>query len=117
MQRSILKSKIHRATVTASDRDYEGSILIDKNLLDKADIVQYEQVFIWDITNGNRFTTYALEGKPGKGEIIIYGAAANQCKKDDLVIISSFCMMDENEFIGHKPKVVIVDEKNKPKNL
>jgi len=115
MRRTILKSKIHRATVTASDKDYEGSILIDKTLMEQANIVQYEQVFVWNVTNGSRFRTYALEGKSESGDVVIYGAAAHLCKKSNLVIISSFCSMKEDEIKTHKPKIVIVDEKNRPK--
>jgi aspartate 1-decarboxylase len=114
MRRTILKSKIHRATVTNSDRDYEGSILIDKTLLAKADILQWERVSVWNVTNGNRFETYALEGESGSGKIVIYGAAANLCNKNDLVIISSFSSMEDEEAKKHKPKVVMVDGKNKP---
>jgi aspartate 1-decarboxylase len=115
MLREVLKSKIHRATVTASKKDYEGSVLIDKSLLEMADIHEWEQVFVWNITNGSRFRTYALEGKQGGGQVEIYGAAANLCTKGDLVIISSFCSLDERELKMHKPRIIIVDSKNSPK--
>jgi aspartate 1-decarboxylase len=115
MRRTILKSKIHRATVTKSDIDYEGSIRVDKVLLGMADILPWERVSVWDITNGNRFETYALEGEAGCGDIVIYGAAARLCKKGDLIIISSFCSMEDAEAKMHQPKVVIVDGNNKVK--
>lgn len=114
MKRTILKSKIHRVTVTAVEKDYDGSILIDKTLLEKADILPYEMVSVWNITNGNRFSTYALEGKPDSGSIVVYGAAANLCRPLDIVIISSFAILEEKEIKDFKPKIVHVDKKNRP---
>ncbi|MBF0492500.1 MAG: aspartate 1-decarboxylase [Deltaproteobacteria bacterium] len=112
MFRSILKSKIHRATVTDADLHYEGSITIDSILLDAADIIPNEKVHVWNVTNGHRFQTYALRGEIGSGTICINGAAAHLAKKGDLVIITSFSLMDQAEIARHEPKLVFVNEKN-----
>jgi aspartate 1-decarboxylase len=113
MERKMLKSKIHRAVVTGADLHYEGSITIDKDLMDAADIIPYEAVVIWNVTNGNRFETYAIEGEPGSGVICINGAAARMVAPKDLVIIASFVGMDDEEARGHEPRLVFVDEKNR----
>ncbi len=113
MLRNVLKSKIHRATVTDADLHYEGSITIDEDLLKASDILPHEHVHIWDVTNGNRFETYALAGKKGSGTICINGAAAHLAKTGDLVIITSFAALDEKALKKHQPKVVFVDSKNK----
>jgi aspartate 1-decarboxylase len=109
----MLKSKIHRATVTEANIDYEGSITIDSNLMDAANIIPYEQVDVWDCTNGNRLTTYAIRGEPGSGEICINGAAAHLIKPLDIVIISSFVQMTEEEAQGWEGTRVFVDEANR----
>ena len=106
-----MKAKIHRATVTKADLHYEGSITIDKKLLKASGILPFEQVDVLNITNGERFTTYAIEG--GDGEIQINGAAAHLCKKGHMVIIVSYCQLDSKQAPKHKPKVVLVDKKNK----
>lgn len=112
---TMFKSKIHRATVTGSDLNYEGSITIDPALLEKANILPYEQVDVLDINNGNRFTTYTIpSGKRGSGDIIINGAAARLVHKGDLVIICAFAQMSEDEAKAYSPTVVLVDEHNKP---
>jgi aspartate 1-decarboxylase len=113
MRRFMFKSKIHRATVTQTDVDYEGSITLDSALLEAADILPYEQVHVWDITRGTRLITYALEAEPGSGVVCINGAGAHLVNTGDLVIIASFSMMDDEPARGHKPKVVLVDEKNR----
>ena len=113
MQRSMLKSKIHRATVTHALVDYEGSIEIDQNLLDAADIIHYEEVWIWDVTNGSRFATYAIPAAAGSGRICINGAAARLVSPGDCVIIASFVSLEEKECARHEPKLVFVDDKNK----
>ncbi len=109
----MLKSKIHRATVTGADLHYEGSITIDKYLLEAADIIPYEAVCIWDVDNGSRFETYAIEGKRGSGVICINGAAARMVAPKDLVIIASFVNMDNAEALLHEPKLVFVDDQNR----
>ena len=113
MLRNMLKSKIHRATVTEANIDYEGSISIDADLMDAADIIPYEQVDVWDCTNGNRLTTYAIRGEAGSGEICINGAAAHQNRPGDLVIIASWVELEDAEARLHRPRVIRVDEKNR----
>jgi len=113
MDRKMLKSKIHRATVTGADLHYEGSITIDKDLMEAADIIPYEAVCIWDVDNGSRFETYAIEGERGSGVICINGAAARMVAPRDLVIIASFVSMENEEAIRHEPKLVFVDDKNR----
>ncbi len=113
MLRSVLKSKIHRATVTDADLHYEGSVTIDENLLKAANLLPNEHVHIWDVTNGNRFETYTLKGPKGMGTICINGAAAHLAKKGDIIIITSFAFLDEKELKKHKPQIVLVDSNNK----
>jgi len=113
MERKMLKSKIHRATVTGADLHYEGSITIDKDLLEASDIIPYEAVAIWNVTNGNRFETYAIEGERGSGVICINGAAARLVAPKDLVIIASFVNMKNEEALSYEPKLVFVDEENR----
>lgn len=113
MLRSILKSKIHRATVTDADLHYEGSVSIDEDLLEAADLLPNEHVHIWDVTNGNRFETYALKGKRGSGTVCINGAAAHLAKKGDIIIITTFALLDEKELKKHVPQVVLVNSENK----
>lgn len=114
MKRKMLKSKIHRATVTGADLHYEGSITIDSELMKKADILPYEAVDIWNVTYGTRFQTYAIEGQPGSGVICINGAAARMVSKGDMVIIASWLEIDADEAAAYEPKLVFVDEKNVP---
>ena len=113
MDRKMLKSKIHRATITGADLHYEGSITIDRELMEAADIIPYEAVCVWDVTNGSRLETYAIEGEPGSGVICLNGAAARMVAPQDLVIIASFVSMSDAEALAHEPKLVFVDEKNR----
>ena len=114
MRRILFKSKIHRATVTQADLDYEGSVTIDATLLRAADILPYEKVHIWNRTNGSRLETYALEGAAGSGVICVNGAAAHHAKPGDIVIIATFAeAADEIEARGWTPKVVHVDAQNR----
>lgn len=113
MQRIMLKSKIHRATVTGADLHYEGSVTIDRDLMDAADLVSYEKVAVWNVTNGSRLETYAIEGQRGSGVICLNGAAARLVAPKDLVIIASFVNMENAEAIKHEPKLVFVDEENR----
>lgn len=114
MRRTLLKSKIHRATVTQAEMGYVGSVTIDRDLLDAADVVEYEQVQIYDITNGHRLTTYAINGPRESGVVCINGAAAHLVNPGDLVIIASYAEYEEAEVRRHQPKVVHVDEHNVP---
>ena len=113
MLRTMMKAKIHRATVTDSNLDYQGSITIDEALLEKTAIIPYEQVDIYNITNGERFTTYAIVGPRDSGVICINGAAAHKAKKGDVVIIVSYGVFQDNELEGFQPKVVFVDGHNR----
>ena len=114
--RRMFRSKIHRATVTQADLHYEGSVTIDRDLLQAADILPYEMVKIWNVTNGNRIETYALEGDAGSGVICINGAAAHKFDPGDLVIIATWSEMDEEAARTHEPIVVLCDEDNRIKN-
>ena len=106
MNIEILKSKIHRATVTQADLDYIGSITIDEDLMDAVNLIENEKVDIYDVTNGNRLHTYVIKGKRGSGVIGINGAAAHLVKKGDIVIIASYCAMDFEEAKRFKPMIV-----------
>ena len=110
--RMMLKSKIHRATVTDANINYEGSITIDTKLMKAADIFPYEEVHVLNINNGARFTTYAIEGGEGSGEICLNGAAARLAVKGDIVIILTYTNMPEEQLKNYKPIIVHVNEKN-----
>jgi aspartate 1-decarboxylase len=109
----MMKSKIHRATVTDANLHYQGSVTIDPLLLAEADILENERVEVYDVTNGNRLATYAIPGAPGKGEICLNGAAAHLVSRGDLVILATYAEYDEAEARQHRPKVVFVDENNR----
>ena len=113
MYRTMLKSKIHRAVLTDANLNYMGSITIDRDLLEAADILPYEQVQVVNNNNGARFETYAIEGEPGSGQICLNGAAARLGQPGDLLIILSYIQVDDQEALAHKPHVVFVDEKNR----
>jgi aspartate 1-decarboxylase len=112
MQRQMLKSKIHRATVTGCDPDYVGSLTLDPELLRSADLITNEQVHVWDIDNGARFVTYAIEGEPGSGAVQVNGAAARLVSEGDKVIVASFGVYDERDLEAYAPVVVHVDGRN-----
>jgi aspartate 1-decarboxylase len=114
--RTMLKSKIHRATVTEANLEYEGSVTIDALLMDAADLLPYEQVQIYDCTNGSRLTTYAIPGEPGSGEICINGAAAHLVKPGDTVIIASYAQVEDHEARGWEARRVFVDRANRPRD-
>jgi len=109
----MLKSKIHRARVTDGNIAYEGSITIDKKLMEAADILPYEQVQILNINNGARFSTYAIEGKENGGDICLNGAAARLVAKGDIVIILTYCDVEEEKARNYHPRLVYVDAENK----
>ncbi|HET7576802.1 MAG TPA: aspartate 1-decarboxylase [Sphingomicrobium sp.] len=113
MMRIMMKSKIHRATVTQADLDYVGSVTLDSDLMNAADLLEGEQVAIVDITNGARIETYVIPGPAGSGVIGINGAAAHLVHPGDLVIIISYAMLDDAEARAHEAKVVHVDERNR----
>jgi len=111
----ILKSKLHRATVTEAKLHYPGSIAIDSALMQVAGILPYESVLVADLNNGNRLETYAVPAEPNSGQVVILGAAAQLVKPKDIVIILSFGFFTPEEAAKHKPKIIIVDENNKIK--
>ncbi|MDH5648700.1 MAG: aspartate 1-decarboxylase [Gammaproteobacteria bacterium] len=112
MQRTLLKSKLHRVTVTHSEVDYEGSVAIDDKLLTAADIYEYERLEVYNITNGERFSTYAIRAEAGSGIISVNGAAAHKADPGDIIIICTYATMDEKELASFKPRLVYVDENN-----
>jgi aspartate 1-decarboxylase len=113
MLRSMLKSKIHRATVTHADVDYEGSLTLDASLLEAADILPNEEVHVWNVTRGTRLRTYAISGEPGSGVVCVNGAAAHLARPGDLVIVATFTHLEDAAARMHKPRVVLVDEQNR----
>jgi aspartate 1-decarboxylase len=113
VRRTMLKSKVHRATVTGSDLHYVGSITMDPDLLEAADILEHELVHVLDIDNGNRFETYTIAGQRGSGEVTINGAAARLAHEGDKVIVISYAEYEEAELASHEPRVVHVDGHNR----
>ncbi len=112
MKLEVLKSKIHRATVTDANLDYVGSLSLDPVLMNAGNLNEYEKIHVLNITNGSRLVTYIIKGAAGSGEVCINGAAAHLVAKGDLVIIASYCSLDEQEILSFKPTVVHVDNKN-----
>ena len=115
MLRTLLKSKIHRVTVTDCELHYEGSCAIDEDLLDAANLLENEQVHIWNINNGERFVTYAIRGERGTGIISVNGSAARRAAVGDLIIIAAFAQVPEAQVVGFLPKLVFVDADNRIK--
>ncbi len=113
MQRMMLKSKLHRVTVTQSELHYEGSCAIDDDLLDAADIKEYQQIDIYNVNNGERFTTYAIRAERGSGTISVNGAAARKASPGDLLIIATYAMYNEIELTKFEPALVYVDSRNR----
>ena len=115
--RKMLRGKIHRATITGANLHYEGSVTVDPDLLRGAGIIENEAVCVWNVNNGERFETYALEGQPGSGVLCVNGAAAHKVAAGHLVIIAAFGWMNDEEALAWKPSLVFVDEKNRPVQL
>ena len=113
MKRYFLKSKLHRVTVTRSELDYEGSVAIDGRLLDAADIREYEQLEVYNVTNGERFGTYAIRAEDGSGIISVNGAAAHKANPEDIIIICTYAEVEEKELATFKPRLVYVDSANR----
>jgi aspartate 1-decarboxylase len=113
MQRLLLKSKIHRARITDSNLSYEGSLTIDADLMQAADIMPFEQIKVYNVNNGARFDTYAIAGPSGHGDICLNGAAARMGAVGDLIIIATYANFDEVEAAGHEPGIVLVDSNNR----
>lgn len=115
MNRTFLKSKIHRAVVTAADVDYEGSLGLDEDLMKAADMLPYERVEVYNVDNGERFATYLVRAAAGSGTVAIYGAAARKAGVGERIIIAAYAVLDEAEFDFFTPKVVLVDGRNRVK--
>jgi len=113
MLRHLLRSKLHRVTTTHAELHYIGSCAIDENLMDAAGIVEFEQIHIWNVSNGERFVTYAMRAGRGSGTISVNGSAARRAQVGDILIIATFAMLSEAELASHKPTVVFVDDKNR----
>ena len=113
MKRTLLKSKIHRATVTDANLLYQGSVTIDPVLMEAADLVRFERVEIYNCTNGERFATYAIPGTPGMGEIVVNGAAAHKAGAGDVVILATYADYEDAECRSHQPSLVFVDGRNR----
>lgn len=113
MRVTMLKGKLHRATVTEADLNYVGSITVDRDLLEASGIYEYEKVHIVDINNGNRFETYTIAGEPGSGIICLNGAAARCVQTGDKIIIMAYAELEDKEVADHKPKVVFLEDDNK----
>ena len=113
MRRTMMKSKIHRATVTDANLHYQGSVTLDPELMAAADILENERVDVLDVDNGNRLTTYAIPGAPGRGEVCLNGAAAHLVSKGDLVILVTYAEYEDAEARRHRPTIVFVDERNR----
>lgn len=111
--RKLLQCKIHRATITQADVNYEGSITIPPELLELAGLVEYEAVNVWNVTNGARFETYTILGVPGSTDICVNGAAARLVTPGDLVIIAAFTLVPESKVAAHKPRLIFVDSENR----
>ena len=115
MQRFMLKAKIHRATITGSELHYEGSLTVDRDLLDAVGIVPFERVNVYNINNGERFDTYVIEGEVGSGVLELNGAAARKGMIGDLIIIATYALVPEDELPAFAPKILLLDEKNQVK--
>ena len=114
--RLMLTAKLHRVRLTRVDRDYEGSIAVDRLLLEEAGILEYEMVHVWNVTNGERLQTYAIAAPAGSGEICLNGAAAHKGNPDDIVIIAAFAPIEEAQALTHRPRVVYVDPDNRSRS-
>ena len=114
MTRRFLRAKLHRATVTQTELEYVGSLTVDLDLLDRAGMLVNEQVDVYNITRGTRFTTYLIPGERGKGEICVNGAAAHLAEVGDKIIVVTYCDLAEDEITGHEPTVIVVDDQNRP---
>jgi len=117
MHREVLRGKIHRATVTEANLEYEGSLTVDRELLEAAGFSAHEKIDVYNLTNGNRFSTYLIEGPPGSGVICVNGAAAHLARRGDKIIVTAYGLAAEAEARTHHPRVVLVDEENRIKTL
>ena len=113
MTREMLRAKVHRITVTERNVEYEGSLTLDKSLMDACGMVPFEKIDVYDVENGNRFSTYLIEGEPGSGACCVNGAAARLVERGDRLIVASYCAVEEREVSGHRPRIVLVDARNR----
>jgi aspartate 1-decarboxylase len=117
VRRSMLKSKIHRATVTHAEVDYEGSLTLDPELLAEADILPYEEVHVWNVTRGSRLRTYAISGQPGSNVVCVNGAAAHLAQPGDLIIVATFTLLEDEAARNHRPRVILMDKGNRIRHV
>lgn len=115
--RTLLRAKIHRITVTECDLEYEGSLTLDPELMKAADMVPFERIEVYDVTNGNRFATYLIEGEPGAGECCVNGAAAHLVELGDKLILASFVTLEDDEAQEHRPQIVLVTDDNRVREV
>ena len=113
VRRSMLKSKLHRAIVTHADKDYVGSLALDREMLEAADIIPFEEVHVWNVTRGSRLRTYAMAGPAGSGVVCINGAAAHLARPGDKVIIATFTQVDDDAASHHRPRIVLLGQDNR----
>ena len=112
MRRDMLRAKVHRLKVTERDIEYEGSLSLDTELMQAADMLPFERIDVYDVDNGNRFSTYLIEGRPGSGDCCVNGAAARLVDIGDKLIIAAFCSLEESEVRQHRPKLILIGEDN-----
>lgn len=117
MIREYLRAKIHNATVTEADIEYVGSLTLDRDLMDAADLRPFERVDVYNVTGGERFSTYIIEGPRGSGKVCINGAAAHRARPGDRIIIAAYCRLEDQELSGFVPRLVFVDKNNRPVTL
>lgn len=115
MERQMLRAKIHRITVTERDVEYDGSLTLDPELMRAAELLAFERIDVYDVTNGNRFSTYVIEGRPGSGECCVNGAAARLVERGDRLILAAYASYTEDEAARHEPRIVLVDRENRIK--
>jgi aspartate 1-decarboxylase len=115
MKRIVLRSKLHKAVVTDADLDYEGSLALDDNLMKAADMIPFEQVYVYNVSNGERFSTYLIKAKEGSGTVGVYGAAAHKAGLGDKLIVVTYVLLDDEETEFFRPKILILDERNRIK--
>ncbi|MGB9005810.1 MAG: aspartate 1-decarboxylase [Candidatus Aminicenantales bacterium] len=115
MKRIVLRSKLHKAVVTEANLEYEGSLALDSNLMKAADMIPFEQVYVYNVSNGERFSTYLIKAKEGSGTVGVYGAAAHKAGLGDKLIVVTYVLLDDEETEFFRPKILILDERNRIK--
>jgi len=115
MTRQMLRAKVHRIAVTECDLEYEGSLTLDRHLMDACGMVPFERIDVYDVDNGNRFSTYLIEGRAGSGACCVNGAAAHLVEVGDKLILAAYCSVEEHEVAAHRPRIVLIGEGNRIK--